>query len=169
MEIKVGFAPAFRRHCEPTGRRKAPPDDKLRDLSAVARRAKAEAIQLSARGAMDCFVASAPLRKRFAFVAGNDGVRDMMTSDHLFVYGTLMRGFDHPMAQLLSAHADFLGEARRRHQRSMDLHLQLARHPPPAHRLGPVHERMGMLVGRRRSTPSPALRGGGLGWGLSPR
>jgi hypothetical protein len=23
--------------------------------------------------AMDCFVASAPLRKRFAFVAGNDG------------------------------------------------------------------------------------------------
>ena len=35
-----------------------------------------------------------------------------MTSDHLFVYGTLMRGFDHPMAQLLSAHADFLGEAR---------------------------------------------------------
>jgi gamma-glutamylcyclotransferase (GGCT)/AIG2-like uncharacterized protein YtfP len=35
-----------------------------------------------------------------------------MTSNHLFVYGTLMRGFDHPMAQLLSAHADFLGEAR---------------------------------------------------------
>jgi gamma-glutamylcyclotransferase (GGCT)/AIG2-like uncharacterized protein YtfP len=32
--------------------------------------------------------------------------------DHLFVYGTLMRGFDHPMAQLLSANADFLGEAR---------------------------------------------------------
>ena len=35
-----------------------------------------------------------------------------MTSDHLFVYGTLMRGFDHPMAQLLSRGADFLGEAR---------------------------------------------------------
>ena len=35
-----------------------------------------------------------------------------MTSDLLFVYGTLMRGFDHPMARLLSAHADFLGEAR---------------------------------------------------------
>jgi gamma-glutamylcyclotransferase (GGCT)/AIG2-like uncharacterized protein YtfP len=34
-----------------------------------------------------------------------------MTSDHLFVYGTLMRGFDHPMARLLSANADFLGEA----------------------------------------------------------
>jgi hypothetical protein len=28
---------------------------------------------LSLRGEMDCFVASAPLRKRFAFVAGNDG------------------------------------------------------------------------------------------------
>jgi gamma-glutamylcyclotransferase (GGCT)/AIG2-like uncharacterized protein YtfP len=35
-----------------------------------------------------------------------------MTSDHLFVYGTLMRGFDHPMAKLLSRSADFLGEAR---------------------------------------------------------
>ena len=35
-----------------------------------------------------------------------------MTSDLLFVYGTLMRGFDHPMARLLSANADFLGEAR---------------------------------------------------------
>ncbi len=33
-----------------------------------------------------------------------------MTSDRLFVYGTLMRGFDHPMARLLAAHADFLGE-----------------------------------------------------------
>src|SRR5450755_3115420 len=35
-----------------------------------------------------------------------------MTSDLLFVYGTLMRGFDHPMAQLLSRSADFIGEAR---------------------------------------------------------
>jgi gamma-glutamylcyclotransferase (GGCT)/AIG2-like uncharacterized protein YtfP len=34
-----------------------------------------------------------------------------MTSDHLFVYGTLMRGFDNPMAQLLSRSADFIGEA----------------------------------------------------------
>ncbi len=34
-----------------------------------------------------------------------------MISDHLFVYGTLMRGFDHPMAQLLSRSADFLGPA----------------------------------------------------------
>ena len=30
-----------------------------------------------------------------------------MISDRLFVYGTLMRGFDHPMAQLLSRSADF--------------------------------------------------------------
>ena len=35
-----------------------------------------------------------------------------MISDRLFVYGTLMRGFDHPMAKLLSRSADFLGEAR---------------------------------------------------------
>src|SRR5205085_1555781 len=35
-----------------------------------------------------------------------------MNRDHLFVYGTLMRGFDHPMAQLLSRGADFVGEAR---------------------------------------------------------
>src|SRR5262249_52665449 len=37
--------------------------------------------------------------------------REPMTSDRLFVYGTLMRGFDHPMARLLSANADFLGGA----------------------------------------------------------
>jgi gamma-glutamylcyclotransferase (GGCT)/AIG2-like uncharacterized protein YtfP len=35
-----------------------------------------------------------------------------MTSDYLFVYGTLMRGFDHPMAKLLSRSADFVGAAR---------------------------------------------------------
>ncbi len=35
-----------------------------------------------------------------------------MTSDRLFVYGTLMRGFENPMAQLLSRSADFIGEAR---------------------------------------------------------
>jgi len=34
-----------------------------------------------------------------------------MTSDLLFVYGTLMRGCAHPMARLLSANADFIGEA----------------------------------------------------------
>jgi gamma-glutamylcyclotransferase (GGCT)/AIG2-like uncharacterized protein YtfP len=32
-------------------------------------------------------------------------------SDLLFVYGTLMRGYEHPMARLLSANAEFLGEA----------------------------------------------------------
>jgi gamma-glutamylcyclotransferase (GGCT)/AIG2-like uncharacterized protein YtfP len=36
----------------------------------------------------------------------------VMKSDRLFVYGTLMRDFDHPMAKLLSRSADFLGEAR---------------------------------------------------------
>jgi gamma-glutamylcyclotransferase (GGCT)/AIG2-like uncharacterized protein YtfP len=35
-----------------------------------------------------------------------------MISDRLFVYGTLMRGFDHPMAQLLVAQRGFSG---RRH------------------------------------------------------
>jgi gamma-glutamylcyclotransferase (GGCT)/AIG2-like uncharacterized protein YtfP len=35
-----------------------------------------------------------------------------MITDLLFVYGTLMRGFDHPMAKLLSRSADFLGSAR---------------------------------------------------------
>jgi gamma-glutamylcyclotransferase (GGCT)/AIG2-like uncharacterized protein YtfP len=34
-----------------------------------------------------------------------------MSSDLLFVYGTLMRGYAHPMARLLSANADFLGPA----------------------------------------------------------
>jgi gamma-glutamylcyclotransferase (GGCT)/AIG2-like uncharacterized protein YtfP len=47
-----------------------------------------------------------------------------MTSDLLFVYGTLMRGFDHPMAQLLSRSADFLGEARCRGR------LHLVKHYP---------------------------------------
>jgi len=35
-----------------------------------------------------------------------------MISDRLFVYGTLMRGFDHPVAKLLSKSADFIGEAK---------------------------------------------------------
>ena len=47
-----------------------------------------------------------------------------MTSDHLFVYGTLMRGFDHPMAQLLWRSADFLGEAQCRGR------LHLIKHYP---------------------------------------
>jgi gamma-glutamylcyclotransferase (GGCT)/AIG2-like uncharacterized protein YtfP len=49
---------------------------------------------------------------------------EVMTSDLLFVYGTLMRGFDHPMAQLLSRSADFLGEARCRGR------LYLVKHYP---------------------------------------
>ncbi|HVX75041.1 MAG TPA: gamma-glutamylcyclotransferase family protein [Bradyrhizobium sp.] len=47
-----------------------------------------------------------------------------MTSDRLFVYGTLMRDFDHPMAQLLSANADFLGQAQCRGR------LYLVKHYP---------------------------------------
>jgi gamma-glutamylcyclotransferase (GGCT)/AIG2-like uncharacterized protein YtfP len=47
-----------------------------------------------------------------------------MISDRLFVYGTLMRGFDHPMAQLLSRGAEFIGEARCRGR------LYLVKHYP---------------------------------------
>ena len=47
-----------------------------------------------------------------------------MTSDRLFVYGTLMRGFDHPMAKLLSRSADFIGEAQCRGR------LYLVKHYP---------------------------------------
>ena len=47
-----------------------------------------------------------------------------MISDRLFVYGTLMRGFDHPMAQLLSRSADYLGPATCRGR------LYLIRHYP---------------------------------------
>ena len=47
-----------------------------------------------------------------------------MTSDHLFVYGTLMRGYDHPMAQLLSRSADFVAQAQCRAR------LYLVKHYP---------------------------------------
>ena len=47
-----------------------------------------------------------------------------MMSDRLFVYGTLMRGFDHPMARLLSRNADFLGPAQCRGR------LYLVKHYP---------------------------------------
>src|SRR3954468_11922848 len=47
-----------------------------------------------------------------------------MISDRLFVYGTLMRGFDHPMARLLSRSAEFIGEARCRGR------LYLVKHYP---------------------------------------
>jgi gamma-glutamylcyclotransferase (GGCT)/AIG2-like uncharacterized protein YtfP len=53
-----------------------------------------------------------------------DSYRERMTSDRLFVYGTLMRGFDHRMARLLAAHADFLAEATCRGQ------LVLVKHYP---------------------------------------
>jgi gamma-glutamylcyclotransferase (GGCT)/AIG2-like uncharacterized protein YtfP len=44
--------------------------------------------------------------------------------DLLFVYGTLMRGFDHPMAKLLSRSAEFIGGARCRGR------LYLVKHYP---------------------------------------
>jgi gamma-glutamylcyclotransferase (GGCT)/AIG2-like uncharacterized protein YtfP len=47
-----------------------------------------------------------------------------MISDRLFVYGTLMRGFDHPMARMLSRGADFIGEAQARGR------LYLVKHYP---------------------------------------
>jgi gamma-glutamylcyclotransferase (GGCT)/AIG2-like uncharacterized protein YtfP len=49
---------------------------------------------------------------------------DKMISDLLFVYGTLMRGFDHPMAKLLSGNAAYLGEAECRGR------LHLVKHYP---------------------------------------
>jgi gamma-glutamylcyclotransferase (GGCT)/AIG2-like uncharacterized protein YtfP len=42
----------------------------------------------------------------------------------LFVYGTLMRGFDHPMAKLLSRSSEFVGDARCRGR------LYLVKHYP---------------------------------------
>uniref|UniRef100_UPI0038F6F948 gamma-glutamylcyclotransferase family protein n=1 Tax=Streptomyces galilaeus TaxID=33899 RepID=UPI0038F6F948 len=47
-----------------------------------------------------------------------------MISDLLFVYGTLMRGFDHPMAKLLAGNAEFLGPAQCRGR------LYLVKHYP---------------------------------------
>jgi gamma-glutamylcyclotransferase (GGCT)/AIG2-like uncharacterized protein YtfP len=35
-----------------------------------------------------------------------------LTTDHLFVFGTLLSGYDHPMARLLAQRAELLGEAR---------------------------------------------------------
>ena len=61
-------------------------------------------------------------RVRLFDASRNDGF--MMISDRLFVYGTLMRGYVHPMAKLLSANADFLGPARCRGR------LYLVKHYP---------------------------------------
>jgi gamma-glutamylcyclotransferase (GGCT)/AIG2-like uncharacterized protein YtfP len=44
--------------------------------------------------------------------------------DHLFVFGTLLSGYDHPMSRLLGQRADLLGEARCTGQ------LYLVRHYP---------------------------------------
>ena len=74
-----------------------------------------------------------------------------MHSDRLFVYGTLMRGFDHPMAALLSRSADFLGEAQCRGQ------LYLVRHYPG---LLPSHEPDDLVFGElyRLGQPEALLR-----------
>jgi gamma-glutamylcyclotransferase (GGCT)/AIG2-like uncharacterized protein YtfP len=47
-----------------------------------------------------------------------------MMLDRLFVYGTLMRGYDHPMARLVSDNADFIGAA------TIPGRLYLIRHYP---------------------------------------
>jgi gamma-glutamylcyclotransferase (GGCT)/AIG2-like uncharacterized protein YtfP len=47
-----------------------------------------------------------------------------LTTDHLFVFGTLLSGYDHPMSQLLAQRAELLGEARCTGQ------LYLVRHYP---------------------------------------
>ena len=74
-----------------------------------------------------------------------------MTSDLLFVYGTLMRGFDHPMARLLSANADFVGEARCRGR------LYLIKHYPGLVLSGdPADAVSGELY--RLGAPEPMLR-----------
>jgi hypothetical protein len=52
------------------GSRECAPDDRLR-----------EAIHRATKVSLDCFVASAPLRKRFAFVAGNDDATATLRRD----------------------------------------------------------------------------------------
>ena len=74
-----------------------------------------------------------------------------MTSDLLFVYGTLMRGFDHPMARLLSANADFVGEARCRGR------LYLIKHYPGLVLSGDPADAVSGELYRLRA-PEPMLR-----------
>ncbi len=74
-----------------------------------------------------------------------------MTSDLLFVYGTLMRGFDHPMARLLSANADFVGEARCRAR------LYLIKHYPGLVLSGDPADAVSGELYRLRA-PEPMLR-----------
>jgi gamma-glutamylcyclotransferase (GGCT)/AIG2-like uncharacterized protein YtfP len=47
-----------------------------------------------------------------------------LTPDHLFVFGTLLSGYDHPMSRLLAQRAELIGEARCTGQ------LYLVRHYP---------------------------------------
>lgn len=47
---------------------------------------------------------------RSACWSGGHNLKGMM-SDLIFVYGTLMRGFDHPMSKLLASGSEFLGDA----------------------------------------------------------
>ena len=74
-----------------------------------------------------------------------------MISDRLFVYGTLMRGFDHPMARLLSANADFVGEARCRGR------LYLIKHYPGLVLSGDPADAVSGELYRLRA-PEPMLR-----------
>jgi gamma-glutamylcyclotransferase (GGCT)/AIG2-like uncharacterized protein YtfP len=74
-----------------------------------------------------------------------------MTSDLLFVYGTLMRGFDHPMARLLSANADFVGEAHCRGR------LYLIKHYPGLVPAGDPADAVSGELYRLRA-PEPMLR-----------
>jgi gamma-glutamylcyclotransferase (GGCT)/AIG2-like uncharacterized protein YtfP len=74
-----------------------------------------------------------------------------MTSDLLFVYGTLMRGFDHPMARLLSANADFVSEARCRGR------LYLIKHYPGLVPSGDSADNVSGELYRLRA-PEPMLR-----------
>jgi len=74
-----------------------------------------------------------------------------MISDRLFVYGTLMRGFDHPMAQLLSRSADFLGTATCRGR------LYLIKHYPGLVLSGDPADAVSGELYRLRA-PEPMLR-----------
>jgi len=76
-----------------------------------------------------------------------------MISDRLFVYGTLMRGYAHPMARLLSANADFLGEARCRGR------LYLVKHYPA---LVPSDDPVELVHGELYSLRAPEACGEGF-------
>jgi len=61
----------FGRHCEPTGRREAPPDDRLR-----------EAIQ-SHKGRLDCFAEPVIWRVFARPLARNDGVNNAAAAEDM--------------------------------------------------------------------------------------